>query len=197
MKRRCENPKAREYRWYGAKGIKVCEEWQQFEGFLAGMGERTPEGTIHRINSQKGYEPRNCEWLAIQEHSGVRGERVKRVSIGHRRAMRRAKEKRNRARKKARDPVAWKARINGQAARHRARFRIQNILATQAGKLKPPVSCPPEGTPTSPLATKRESVCSLENMPPRRECRRFTSWRPKRGVYGVFILSSDKRAGGN
>lgn len=33
MRQRCENPNAKAYRWYGAKGVKVCEEWHDFEGF--------------------------------------------------------------------------------------------------------------------------------------------------------------------
>jgi len=44
MKNRCSNPKSPDFKWYGERGIKVCERWQQFENFLADMGRR-PEGT--------------------------------------------------------------------------------------------------------------------------------------------------------
>lgn len=33
MKQRCINPRCRGYRWYGAKGITLCEEWQNPESF--------------------------------------------------------------------------------------------------------------------------------------------------------------------
>lgn len=33
MRQRCENPNSGVYRWYGAKGVKVCDEWHDFEGF--------------------------------------------------------------------------------------------------------------------------------------------------------------------
>src|ERR1044072_4383257 len=31
MKARCENPKSKKYKWYGARGITVCERWESFE----------------------------------------------------------------------------------------------------------------------------------------------------------------------
>ena len=33
MKNRCYNPKSKEYNYYGGKGIKVCEEWQEYYNF--------------------------------------------------------------------------------------------------------------------------------------------------------------------
>ena len=33
MRRRCENRKDKAYKWYGAKGVKVCDEWQGEGGF--------------------------------------------------------------------------------------------------------------------------------------------------------------------
>ena len=27
MKQRCYNPNEKSYKWYGAKGIKICDEW--------------------------------------------------------------------------------------------------------------------------------------------------------------------------
>jgi hypothetical protein len=119
MKRRCENPRARGYRWYGAKGIGVCEEWQRFENFLASMGSRPLGYTVHRIDSGKGYEPGNCEWRLLREHCGVKGERVKRVSPEQRRKNRRLKE----ALAKRRDLVRWRARKAASERRRRERRR--------------------------------------------------------------------------
>lgn len=62
MRTRCHNPRSRGYRWYGAKGVKVCARWDRFANFLADMGE-PPEGhTLDRINRNGDYEPLNCVW---------------------------------------------------------------------------------------------------------------------------------------
>lgn len=63
MRQRCTNPTAQAYNNYGARGIKVCKRWKQFDKFLLDMGPR-PEGyTLERKNNNKGYTPKNCEWV--------------------------------------------------------------------------------------------------------------------------------------
>lgn len=67
MIQRCNNPKSTKYPMYGAKCIKVCDEWMDFSKFLEDMGER-PEGhTIDRINGNDGYHPSNCKWSSLVE----------------------------------------------------------------------------------------------------------------------------------
>lgn len=63
MKERCYNPDATSWRWYGAKGVRICDRWRfSFENFLADLGER-PEGmSLDRIDNEHGYEPGNCRW---------------------------------------------------------------------------------------------------------------------------------------
>lgn len=68
MNSRCLYKKDISFRYYGQRGITVCEEWKWgrgrggFERFLAYMGPR-PEGmTLDRKDSNGNYEPGNVQW---------------------------------------------------------------------------------------------------------------------------------------
>lgn len=69
MKARCLDPKADNYESYGAKGIKVCPQWMEFEVFLRDMGERPSGTTIDRRNPSGNYEPGNCRWASALEQA--------------------------------------------------------------------------------------------------------------------------------
>lgn len=73
MIQRCQNPNHNRFKWYGAKGIKVCARWRVFENFLADMGERPDGMTIDRQDETKDYEPGNCVWATQKEQQ--RGKR--------------------------------------------------------------------------------------------------------------------------
>lgn len=72
MKRRCYNPKERAYRWYGAKGIKICDEWLNnplsFEDWALSHGYQN-DLTIDRIEENKDYSPMNCRWVTNKDNA--------------------------------------------------------------------------------------------------------------------------------
>lgn len=71
MKQRCHNPENTAYKWYGAKGTIVCDEWKtDFTAFKtwALTNQYTATMTIDRIDNSKGYHPDNCQWITLSEN---------------------------------------------------------------------------------------------------------------------------------
>lgn len=72
MKQRCYNPNEPSYRWYGAKGIKICDEWFQnpnlFEEWAISHGY-SDNLTIDRIDENCNYSPDNCRWTTGKDNA--------------------------------------------------------------------------------------------------------------------------------
>jgi len=68
IKRRCNNKSQQSYKYYGARGIKMCDEWRNnFKTFydhitkLPHYGE--PGMTLDRIDNEDNYRPGNVRWV--------------------------------------------------------------------------------------------------------------------------------------
>lgn len=79
---RCENPAVPKYKHYGARGIRVCDEWRKsYPAFLAHLGRKpSPDHSLDRIDNDGNYEPGNVKWSTREEQRNnqrdIRGRRA-------------------------------------------------------------------------------------------------------------------------
>lgn len=61
---RCYNSNSKAYKYYGARGVAVCERWHSFENFL------------HDFPLLEGYDENNLKKLQLDKDIKVRGNKV-------------------------------------------------------------------------------------------------------------------------
>lgn len=70
MIQRCTNPKKDAFKYYGARGVTVCERWRSYDSFLADVGVApSPRHSLDRINPTGHYEPGNVRWATNFEQA--------------------------------------------------------------------------------------------------------------------------------
>ena len=86
MKQRCNNKNAWAYKYYGAKGVSVCKEWNDSytsfrdwsveNGYLQGL-------TIDRIDTNGDYSPQNCRWVTrkVQANNQTNTTRIEYLGV--------------------------------------------------------------------------------------------------------------------
>lgn len=71
MKQRCCDPRCPEYRNYGGRGIRVCDEWlysfKNYYEWCVSHGYRK-DLEIDRANNDGNYEPSNCRFVTRKEN---------------------------------------------------------------------------------------------------------------------------------
>jgi hypothetical protein len=75
MKGRCYNKNSHIWKYYGGRGITVCERWlgkDGFEHFMDDMGEPPVGMTLDRVNNMAGYSKENCRWATWKDQASNR-----------------------------------------------------------------------------------------------------------------------------
>lgn len=84
MIQRCKNPRCKDYKNYGGRGIRVCRKWLTFMGFWEDMGPTYDNKlTIERTNSNHGYTKKNCRWATKTEQQKNKRNNRNSVFIEH------------------------------------------------------------------------------------------------------------------
>lgn len=80
MKRRCYNVNHSQYKYYGGRGIEMCEDWlYSFQAFFNWSINNGWENglEIDRINNDGNYEPNNCRYITHKENCNNRSTTIK------------------------------------------------------------------------------------------------------------------------
>lgn len=93
MMQRCSKENCWAFKYYGGRGIKVCNRWHDYKNFLHDMGSAPDNGSIDRINVDGNYEPDNCRWITMKQQNNNRRSCIYVEYDGHRLSLKAFAEK--------------------------------------------------------------------------------------------------------
>lgn len=91
MNERCYHQNSRAYKWYGAKGIVICDEWRN--DFMVFYNWAIENGynknlTIDRIDNNGNYEPSNCRWTTMDvQNQNTSRTKLNRIKVSEIRSL--------------------------------------------------------------------------------------------------------------
>ena len=92
MKQRCLNPHHKKFKYWGGRGITVCDHWRNsFQNFLSDMGLKPSRSySLDRFPNNNGnYEPGNCRWATVTQQLRNRRPASEWSSVGQAHALQR------------------------------------------------------------------------------------------------------------
>jgi len=82
MHARCRNPKRASWKYYGNRGIKVCERWKDFMNFHEDMATGYEKGLmLDRIDNDGDYEPNNTRWTTASVSNQNKSNAIKEAVV--------------------------------------------------------------------------------------------------------------------
>lgn len=71
IKQRCYNCNTPNYKYYGGKGITLCEDWHNYNSFKLWATANGYNDTLvlDRIDTTANYLPQNCRWITAAENT--------------------------------------------------------------------------------------------------------------------------------
>lgn len=79
MRNRCTNPNRPDWKYYGGRGITICEEWMHsMEDFINwALKSGYKKGlTLDRTDTNGDYSPHNCRWITQKQQNWNRNDNV-------------------------------------------------------------------------------------------------------------------------
>lgn len=120
MRQRCLNPRHKQWKDWGGRGIRICKRWDKFENFAADMGPHPGKGwSLDRINNDKGYSKFNCRWATRAQQT--RNRRTTKLTVSDVATIRATLQR-------GRGPYD-----RGNAVQLAKRFGVSRICILQAG----------------------------------------------------------------
>ena len=83
MKDRCYNKNYQFYKYYGGRGITVCDRWRNsFSNFFADMGNKpSTRHSLDKVDNNGNYEPSNCRWATPLEQASNKSNNNRTVGV--------------------------------------------------------------------------------------------------------------------